>query len=107
MIGFWFRELMGWLLVLLGLAIFALCFLMLQSQQYVETAPMTVIGIFVFRGGLHLLKVAIAARAAREAGRVPEPPRPLRAIRMELGGGHEPPGRPRKSVLPGTDGAGR
>jgi hypothetical protein len=67
MIGFWFRELMGWLLVLLGLAIFALCFLMLQSQQYVETAPMTVIGIFVFRGGLHLLKVAVAARICLRA----------------------------------------
>jgi hypothetical protein len=67
MMGFWFRELMGWLLVLLGLAIFAVCFLMLQSQQYVETAPMTVIGIFVFRGGLHLLKVAVAARICLRA----------------------------------------
>ena len=38
---------------------------------------------------------------------MPEPPKPLRTIRMELGGGHEPPGRPRKSILPGVADDGR
>lgn len=64
---FWFRELMGWLLIGLGLAIFLLCFWMLTERLYVETAPMTVIGIFVFRGGIHLLKVAVAARICLRA----------------------------------------
>lgn len=65
--SFWIRELMGWLLLLLGLAIFAFSFWLLSERLYVETAPVTVIGIFVFRGGLHLLKVAVAARICLRA----------------------------------------
>ena len=65
--SFWFREVMGWLLVVLGLAIFALCFWLLSERLYVETAPVTVIGVFVFRGGVHLLKVSVAARICARA----------------------------------------
>jgi hypothetical protein len=99
----WLREAAGWVLLGIGLAAFAVCyFVFLLQRRVVEAVGLGLIGFVVFRGGMHLLKVAIAARAAREAGRVPETPKPLRAIRMELGGGHEPPGRPRKSVLPGA-----
>jgi hypothetical protein len=109
--GVWLREAAGWVLLGVGLAAFAVCyFVFLLQRRVVEAVGLGLIGFTVFRGGLHLLKVAVAARAAREAGRVPEPPKPLRTIRMELGGGHEPPGRPRKSVLPGaaeTSSAGR
>jgi hypothetical protein len=62
---FWTRELGGWLLVVLGLLVFGLCILFLQNAHYprvIEVGPLLVIGIFVFRGGIHLLKVAVAAR---------------------------------------------
>ncbi len=66
MIGFWFRELMGWLLVLLGLYLFAICLAILLSPAdppaILEAPVVCMIGIVVFRGGIHLLKVAVAAR---------------------------------------------
>ena len=101
--GVWLREAAGWVLLGTGLAAFAVCyFVFLLQRRVIEAVGLGLIGFTVFRGGMHLLKVAIAAKAAKEAGRLPEPPKPLRAIRMELGGGHEPPGRPRRSVVPGN-----
>ena len=69
MIRFWLRELMGWLLVILGLGIFYICFaILLNPQPSIFEAPiLSVIGIMVFRGGIHLLKVAVAARVAMHA----------------------------------------
>ena len=68
MIRFWFRELMGWLLVLLGLYLFALCLgLLLNPEPSILEAPVvSLIGIVVFRGGIHLLKVAVAARVCMQ-----------------------------------------
>jgi hypothetical protein len=61
---FWGREIAGWLLVGLGLFVFYICFdMLLQRDPYlIQVGPMSVIGIFIFRGGIHLLKVAVAAR---------------------------------------------
>ena len=64
---FWTREIAGWLLVALGLAAFWKVYEMSLQYHIFELIPMTVIGIFLFRGGIHLLKVAVAARACREA----------------------------------------
>jgi hypothetical protein len=67
---FWWRELAGWALVLLGLATFGICFLLVVREyppRIVEVGPLTLIGIIVFRGGIHLLKVAVAARICLEA----------------------------------------
>ena len=64
---FWIRELAGWALVLVGLFFFvrlpgpALAHHEPQGS-YLEAGPLTLIGIVVFRGGIHLLKVAMAAR---------------------------------------------
>ena len=67
---FWIRELAGWLLVGLGLFVFYICLALLYATdqtgrpapRLIEAAVLMVIGIFVFRGGIHLLKVAMAAR---------------------------------------------
>jgi hypothetical protein len=61
------REIMGWLLVGLGLLVFYLCFLLLLDHYLVEAGPLTLIGIIIFRGGIHLLKVAVAARICLDA----------------------------------------
>jgi hypothetical protein len=73
MFRFWFRELVGWLLMLLGLYVFALCLSSLATPPepgiygLLEAPALTIIGIIVFRGGIHLLKVAVAARISLNA----------------------------------------
>jgi hypothetical protein len=67
---FWIRELAGWVLVILGLYVFLICIDILLNRVgprgpaplILEAGPLTVIGIIIFRGGIHLLKVAVAAR---------------------------------------------
>jgi hypothetical protein len=61
---FWVREVAGWLLVCLGLFLFYSCFALLMTDRprIFEAGPLTFIGFVVFRGGIHLLKVAVAAR---------------------------------------------
>ena len=78
MIRFWIRELLGWFLVGVGLFIFYICIaiLLIPETKFFEASILSVIGIIVFRGGIHLLKVAVAARIAMQA--VAEPARPTR-----------------------------
>jgi hypothetical protein len=66
---FWIREIAGWLLVLLGLYVFwiVLSITLTNPPLYISAGPLTVIGIFIFRGGIHLLKVAVAARICMKA----------------------------------------
>lgn len=60
---FWIREIAGWFLVLVGLYLFAVCIdTLLNTNKILEMGPLTLIAIMVFRGGIHLLKVAVAAR---------------------------------------------
>lgn len=61
---FWLRELAGWLLILAGLYFCLISIDLVTSRpSFVFNAiHTTVIGIFIFRGGIHLLKVALAAR---------------------------------------------
>jgi hypothetical protein len=64
---FWLRELAGWLLVLMGLFVFYVCFVMLVNHYAISGGGLTVVGVFIFRGGIHLLKTAIAARVCLHA----------------------------------------
>jgi len=64
---FWLREIAGWSLVVLGLLTFYGCYELLLRGRVVETGTLTVIGIFLFRGGIHLLKMAVAAHVCLEA----------------------------------------
>lgn len=68
---FWLRELAGWALVLLGLYLFLVLVSLLVNDPpaFLEAGPFLIIAIFVFRGGIHLLKVAVAARLCLEARR--------------------------------------
>ena len=66
---FWVREIAGWLLVGLGLFIFyiVLAITLTERPWLITAGPLTLIGIIVFRGGIHLLKVAVAARICMKA----------------------------------------
>lgn len=66
---FWIRELFGWLLVLAGMYVFLVVYAILVTPgpQLLEAGPLTVVGIIIFRGGIHLLKVAMAARICLHA----------------------------------------
>lgn len=65
---YWIRELMGWALVVLGLWLFYLSyFVLLKNNRIVYTAPTILMGLILFRGGIHLLKVAVAARVCQQA----------------------------------------
>jgi hypothetical protein len=71
---FWIREILGWLLVLIGLAAFYLSVtLLLDSRPWIfEAGQLTVVGFVVFRGGIHLLKVAVAARVCAQSQAHPD-----------------------------------
>jgi len=87
-IGYVVREVAGWGLVVLGLFLFWQSYQMLNPPRVAETsqaaadqpaqrfayppaifeAPaIAFIGFFIFRGGIHLLKVAVAARTSLQA----------------------------------------
>jgi hypothetical protein len=59
---FLFREVIGWLLVVGGLLALYECYGLIVERRLFEAGPLCLIGIVVFRGGIHLLKVAVAAR---------------------------------------------
>jgi hypothetical protein len=95
---FWTRELAGWLLIGLGLYTFLTCYRLLTQHYILEGGSLTVIGVFLFRGGLHLLKVAVAARVCMESV-MSEPPRDLarrgpRPLSVRTTGRSEPVSRP-------------
>jgi hypothetical protein len=74
---FWLRELAGWVLVVLGLYVFYGCYVLLLNHYLVEAGPLVLIGIVIFRGGIHLLKVAVAARVCLHARELSGGPPPI------------------------------
>lgn len=61
---FWIRELLGWFLTLLGLFLcyWVMSLLFDTPPKYLQAFVMTPIALIVFRAGIQLLKVAVAAR---------------------------------------------
>jgi hypothetical protein len=91
---FWTRELAGWLLLGLSLYVFyrSYAFLTDENHHVLEGGTLTIIGLFLFRGGIQLLRVAVAAQVCAEAqrrlerdggklGGMPISPRPLTSRR--------------------------
>jgi hypothetical protein len=66
---FWTREIAGWVLLVLGLYVFYRSYALLTDENHyvLEGGTLTVIGIFLFRGGVQLLRIAVAAQVCREA----------------------------------------
>lgn len=64
--GLVLRELLGWILVALGLYVFRLSIVDYFNRALtIEGIVTVVMGVFLFRGGLQIVKVSIAARAVR------------------------------------------
>lgn len=63
-LGYWIREVVGWLFVLAGLYGYwiTLAFLAAQPARLIEGTTTAVIATMLFRGGLSLVRVATAAR---------------------------------------------
>jgi hypothetical protein len=71
--AYWTREIAGWLLILLGLYFFWQSYNNLMRGWIFQATPLTFVGFIVFRGGIHVLKVAVAAQAARSLPGVAQP----------------------------------
>ena len=97
---YWLREIAGWLLVGVGLFVFMLVYDFCTRQWIFEAGVMAVVGIFVYRGGVHLLKVAVAARVCQQTQDrlYAEPPRkPPAPPRGRFSAGRTPSGPDRPS----------
>jgi hypothetical protein len=98
----WFRELAGWLLLGGGVGAFVLCYVQfLLNGLVVQGVIFGFAGLIMFRGGLALLKLAVASRAARDVKReMAAQAAAVKQVRPQLGSS-QPAGRPRKSMVPG------
>src|SRR5947208_16295896 len=74
---FWLREVAGWSLVGIGLVVFSLVVYLLAHGHVWQTTTMAVVVVFIFRGGIHLLKMALAARICEQAALALREPPPL------------------------------
>jgi hypothetical protein len=81
--SYWLREVGGWLLVGLGLVIFGLVYEFCERHWIFEAGCLLIVGVFVFRGGIGLLKVAMAASIVRRTQEQAKPalrPAPPRRV---------------------------
>ncbi len=65
---FTIRELLGWALIIIALVFVRSAFDYLETQKVVEASVTVLAASFVFRGGIHLVKMSIAARVVERDG---------------------------------------
>ncbi|MGE3804891.1 MAG: hypothetical protein AB7K24_09490 [Gemmataceae bacterium] len=68
---FWLREIIGWFLLVLGLIGFGTSYWLLLDQRPIDAAPLTFIAFIIFRGGMQLLKMGVAARICLQGQETP------------------------------------
>lgn len=66
------REIAGWLLVLSGLFLIGLALDFVGNRQVFEASIVVFAAMVVFKGGIHLVKVATAAHICLAAERMSE-----------------------------------
>lgn len=99
--AYWAREVTGWVLIVIGLVSFWRSYGFLLDKRIFEAAPLAFMGFIIFRGGIHVLKVAVAAQAARN---LPETARPT-ARRVARAAPRPIGPTPPKAVIPGPKSA--
>ena len=63
--AYWSREIAGWALLVIALAIIWSSYSLFIQSRVFEAVPVMFMGFVVFRGAIHILKVAVAAQASR------------------------------------------
>lgn len=99
--AYWSREIAGWALLLIGLLVLWSSYSLLLQRRAFEAVPVMFMGFVVFRGGIHILKVAVAAQASRSLPATTQPTvrrTPKTSTRVV---GPTPP----KAILPGPKSA--
>ena len=78
---YWFREVIGWGLIGVGLVLFYEVYELAFQKRPCELLVVALVGVLIFRGGIHLVKVALAARVCEQAEDrlypAPAPPPPV------------------------------
>jgi hypothetical protein len=78
---YWFREVFGWGLIGVGIALFYGVYMLAEKKRPCEMLMLALVGVLIFRGGIHLIKVAVAARVCEQAQDrlypAPAPPPPV------------------------------
>ena len=97
---FYVREVAGWALMVLGLWLFYQSYSLLMNRMIIQSGPTVLMGIVVFRGGIHLLKVAVAARVCQQAPVEARPTARAAATGPPPAAGDRGPGR--RHSRPGT-----
>lgn len=88
---FWTREIAGWALVAAGLFTFYTCFGLLvvsdpnERPRVFAAGVLMPIGFILFRGGIHLLKVAVAARVCWQTQNQPKEDRAQSGAKPQAG----------------------
>lgn len=95
--AYWSRELAGWALIGIGLWQFWNTYGLISNRRIFEAGPSAFIAFIIFRSGLHLLKVAVAAQAARS---LPEGAQPVTRKASRMATRSVAP-TPAKAVVPG------
>lgn len=77
----WVREILGWLLVLVGLYGFFMALGLVVNRQVIGGSVVGVLSVFMYRSGVGFLKMAVAARICQQAQDkvYPAPGRPMPA----------------------------
>jgi hypothetical protein len=97
------REIAGWVLLVASFVLFGEAIYLVLNKRIVSAGPFLFIAFVVFRGGLHLLKVASAARACREIHQQNRTTASSRRV-MRMGPSAATlTGVPRASVVPGEE----
>jgi hypothetical protein len=65
--SFWLREVAGWFFLGLSLWMIYMIYVFSQRHWWLEAWAWAFLTVFVYRGAIHLLKVAVAARVCRQA----------------------------------------
>jgi hypothetical protein len=60
------REVFGWLLIAIGFWCFYKAYQLIETNRVLYLWAPVIVGIVLFRGGIHLLKVAVAAKICQQ-----------------------------------------
>jgi|ERR1700689_3438738 hypothetical protein len=78
------RELFGWLLIAIGFCCFYGAYRLIEANRVLYLWAPVIVGIVLFRGGIHLLKVAVAAKICQQT-QDQLYPRPLPGVAVPQG----------------------